>query len=176
MLRRARESSSACLVQATAERLPFAAGTFDRVLCVNALHHFHDPTSFVVESGRILRRGGALLIVGLDPHAGADSWWIYDYFPTVLEADRLRYPSTARIRDMLVEAGFVAPRTEIVQHLPGERTYERALAEGVLDRHSTSQLMVISDEEFDAGMRRLAREQPVLRSDLRLFGTFAEMR
>jgi ubiquinone/menaquinone biosynthesis C-methylase UbiE len=119
MLRRARRAAvAALLVQATAEAMPFGDARFDRVFCVNALHHFPDPAAFLIECRRLLRPGGAFLTIGLDPHAGLDRWWIYDYFPGALAADRRRYLPTPRLREMLVDAGFSTPRTEIVQHLP----------------------------------------------------------
>lgn len=176
MLLRARSSApTALLAQASAEVLPFGSARFDRALCVNALHHFPSQPLFIHECRRVLRPGGAFLTIGLDPHTGDDQWWIYDYFPHALELDCRRYASTERIREMLVDAGFSSPVTEIVQHLPAERTYEQAQTSGLLDRHSTSQLMVITDAEYDAGLRRLARERPVLRADLRLFGTYARV-
>lgn len=120
-----------------------------------------------------MRPGGAFLSIGLDPHTGVDRWWIYDYFPGALVADRRRYPATPRLREMLVAAGFYASRTEIVQHLPAERAFDVAVERGHLERQSTSQLMVISDAEYEAGMRRLHEERPTLRSDLRLYATVA---
>ena len=86
------------LVRGTAERLPWADASFDRVFCVNALHHFFDARAFVTECRRVLRAGGGLLTIGLDPHTGLDRWWVYDFFPAALEADRQRYASTASIR------------------------------------------------------------------------------
>jgi len=174
MLQRARTAApAALLVHATAERLPLSDAQFDRAFCVNALHHFTDPAGFMQECRRVLRPGGAVLTIGLDPHSGEDQWWIYDYFPGTRAADRERYRSTKAIREMLLAAGFVSARSEVVQHLPASRPYELALKQGLLDRRSTSQLMVISDDEFAAGMLRLSSERPVLRADLRLYGTFA---
>ena len=73
MLRRAQKPASpALLVQGTAELLPLRAQLFDRVLCVNALHHFPDPEGFVAECRRVLRPGGSFLTIGLDPHNGRD--------------------------------------------------------------------------------------------------------
>ena len=40
------------------------------------------------EARRVLRAGGSLMSVGLDPHTALDQWWIYDYFPGALAADR----------------------------------------------------------------------------------------
>ncbi|MDX1662931.1 MAG: class I SAM-dependent methyltransferase [Candidatus Promineifilaceae bacterium] len=45
-----------------AERLPFPDGSFDRVLVVDAFHHFADHGAVVAELVRILRPGGRLLI------------------------------------------------------------------------------------------------------------------
>jgi SAM-dependent methyltransferase len=176
MLRRARTAATtALLVHATAEQLPLPERRFDRVLCVNALHHFPDPAGFMAECRRVLRPGGSLLTIGLDPHNGRDQWWIYDYFPEARIADLRRYLPTERIRDMLSEAGFTGARSEVVQHWPAQLAYDEALAAGLLDRSSTSQLMVISDADYEVGCRRLAAERPTLRSDLRLFGTRADL-
>ena len=177
MLQRARITAPcALLVQATAESIALGDARFDRVVCINALHHFPDPATFFVECRRVLRPGGRLLTIGLDPHTGLDRWWIYDYFPSALVADQRRYLPTLRIREMLVAAGFTAPRTEIVQHLPSERAFDVAVARGHLERNSTSQLMVISDAEYEAGLRRLHEERPTLRADLRLYATVADLR
>lgn len=176
MVRRALPTApQALLAQATAEAIPFGDARFDRVFCVNALHHFPDPTTFLTECRRLLRPSGAFLSIGLDPHTGVDRWWIYDYFPGALVADRRRYLPTPRLREMLVAAGFSAPRTEVVQHLPAERAFDVAVERGHLERQSTSQLMVISDAEYETGMRRLRAERPILRSDLRLYATVAEL-
>jgi SAM-dependent methyltransferase len=176
MLERAQTAASrALLARATAERIPFAAASFDRVFAINALHHFTDPVRFTAECRRVLRPGGAFMTIGLDPNTGLDRWWVYDYFPAALAADRQRYPTTKRIREMLAAAGFVDAHTSIAQHLPAERAFEAADREGLLDRRSTSQLLVISDEEFESGMRRLREERPVLRADLRVYATIAHL-
>jgi SAM-dependent methyltransferase len=142
---------------------------------VNALHHFPSPVSFIAECRRVLRSGGQLLTIGLDPHQGNDQWWIYDYFPAALVLDCARYPSTATIRTWATDAGFRDVSTSIAQHIPGAVPFEQAVAEGLVDRTSTSQLMVISDADFDAGRARLTLERPVLRADLRLYASIARL-
>lgn len=176
MLRLAREASpGAVLVRATAEHLPYRSSTFDRVFCINALHHFSDKRAFIHECRRVLAARGAFLTAALDPHTGLDEWWVYDYFPASLEADLIRYPSTERIREWLLEAGFASARTELVHRMPAERPFDVALARGHLDRRSTSQLMVIGDQEWERGIRRLREERPVIRSNLRLFATIGTL-
>ena len=81
MLARARVAApGARLVRARAEDLPWRDATFDRIFCVNALHHFSDRDRFFAEARRILRPGGGLLTIGKDPHAERDEWWVYHYF------------------------------------------------------------------------------------------------
>jgi ubiquinone/menaquinone biosynthesis C-methylase UbiE len=174
MLRRARTAApSARIVRGRAEQLPFATGTLDRLFCINALHHFGDRDAFMIEARRVLRPGSAILIIGLDPHTGLDSWWIYDYFPAAREADLARYPSTAMIRAQLQAAGFSEPATEVAQHVPAAVPFAMAVERGIADRSATSQLAVLSDAEYEEGIERLRAEQPILRADLRLYATIA---
>jgi ubiquinone/menaquinone biosynthesis C-methylase UbiE len=174
MLERAHAAApSARLTRGTAEQLPWADACLDRVFCVNALHHFRNPRTFISECRRVLRSGSGLLTIGLDPHNGRDRWWVYDFFPAALDADRRRYPPTSVIRDWLTAAGFREPVTEVAQYFPAEMSFEVAREKGFTDRSATSQLMVISDEDYEAGMRRLLADQPVLRSDLRVYATTA---
>jgi ubiquinone/menaquinone biosynthesis C-methylase UbiE len=176
MLRSARAASpDALLVRGRAEVLPFRSRSVDRLFAINAFHHFADKAAFAVEARRTLRPGGAAMTIGLDPHAGGDQWWVYDYFPASLEADRERYPPTRWIREVFAAAGFTDATTSVAQHIPAERPFAVALEQGLLDRRSTSQLMVISDADYEAGRRRLEEDEPVLRSDLRLYMTVARV-
>jgi SAM-dependent methyltransferase len=171
----ASDASSALLVHARAEQLPLVQASVDRVFCVNAFHHFADKAAFAREARRILRAGGSLMSVGLDPHTALDQWWIYDYFPGALAADRERYPPTQTIRAIFENAGFTDVHTNLAQHIPAAVPFQLAVERGHVDRRSTSQLLVISDAEYEAGLERMRLEQPVLRADLRLFATVGRL-
>lgn len=174
MLEKARTSApNARLIRGSAQQLPWADRSVDRVFCVNALHHFSAPPAFVVECRRVLRRGGGVLTIGMDPHVGLDEWWVYDFFPTAVAADRVRYPPTASIREWLTGAGFHRPVTEVAQTFVAEIPFQLAWQQGLVDRRSASQLMVIGEKEYEAGLSRLLTEQPVLRSNIRLYATAA---
>jgi ubiquinone/menaquinone biosynthesis C-methylase UbiE len=183
MLQYARtRAPGAALVRATAERLPCRDAAFERLYCINALHHFEDKRRFISEARRVLAFGGRLLTIGLDPHVGTDRWYIYEYFAPALEIDRQRYPSTARVREWLRDAGFVDVHTREVQHLPTRLSAGPALHSGRLARHTTSQLAVLTEEQYQQGLQRIrsaVREADTrgetlwLTADVSLYGTYA---
>jgi SAM-dependent methyltransferase len=181
MLARAqRHVRDVTLIRGTAEALPLPAHSFDRVFCINALHHFPDKPAFLAEARRILRPGGRLLSVGLDPHRGQDTWHVYDYFPESLTIDRQRYPSSDALREWMAVASFAACTTQEVEHWSSRIPAREALAQGRLEKAATSQLSVLTDEEYEQGIRRLRDdierleengETLFLTIDLRLYAT-----
>ena len=156
MLARARaRAPHAELVQGRAEALSFADASFDRVLCVHAFHHFTDKRRFIAEARRVLRPGGGVLICGLDPHTGHERWWIYDYYDGALARDRERFTKTSTICELLSEAGFSRTHAAEVQRMASRHDAREALDAGLLDKSSTSQLALLDDAEYEAGIARL---------------------
>ena len=167
-------------VQGTAGRLPWLAESFDRVFCINALHHFPNKVTFLGETRRILRSAGRILSIGLDPHRGVDQWFVYDYFPESLEIDRQRYPAAASLQKWMMEAGFQDCLTQEVEHWSYRLPAREILRQGRLNKTATSQLSVLTDAEYERGMERLHADIQrfeykgdtlFLTADLRLYGT-----
>ena len=183
MLERATQAARrALLVQGRAEALPLKSRSFDRVFCVNAFHHFEGRASFLHEARRVLRPGGGLMTVGLDPHAEHQDWWLYDYFRGVLESDKRRYPSVDEIQAATAEATFVRCESRQVEHIVRRVSAGEAWKRGLLDRSATSQLMILSEGEYREGLESVraamvaaGREggDLVLAANLRLFATTA---
>lgn len=174
----------AILIQGKAEAMPWNKQTFDRVFCVNAFHHFSDKRAFITEARCILRPKGGIMTIGLDPHTGLDSWWIYDYFPQVLEIDRKRYPQTSVIRQMMCEQGFSGCCTIEAQHIPWQLPARTALEIGRLNKSYTSQLTVLTNDEYNQGINRLVKKLEAteatkdiltVSADLRLYATIGWM-
>ena len=61
--------------------------------------HLHNPSGFVNNAHRLLKQGGTLAVIGMNPHDGRDRWFLYDYFPGTYETDLSRYPSIDAIGD-----------------------------------------------------------------------------
>jgi SAM-dependent methyltransferase len=146
------------LVQSRAEVLPWADGSFARLYCIDAFHHFTHEKAFLGEAYRVLQPGGGLMTMGLDIHNGDDSWWIYDYFPQTVEIDRRRYLPTGRIRQMMAEAGFAGCRSLVVTSEPWRMVARDYLESGELHKGMTSQLAVLSDDEYDRGIGRVVAD------------------
>lgn len=79
------------LLQADAARLPFAAASFDSVVCTLAMCEFRDRSAVLAEMYRVLRPGGRLLLLD---HA---QW---------------RWPLRGRPATLAVNVGFVPRRRE----------------------------------------------------------------
>jgi SAM-dependent methyltransferase len=168
---------NARLVRAAAERLPWRDATFDRLYCVNALHHFSDRARFFAEARRVLRPGGGLLTIGKDPHAERDSWWVYDYFPETADIDRDRFARVRTLRGELALAGFGWAESYECDRIEAALSARDAFATGAVDRAYTSQLAVLTDEELERGIARIraadadAGGSLQLITDFRLFAT-----
>lgn len=182
MLRRALgRVESGLLVRGAAEALPFRAGSFDRLAVINALHHFDDPVAFVRHARRVLRPGGRIVVMGLDPSRGSDEWFVYDFFPGTLERDRARYSSTGGIVEWLENAGFVDCSSRVGHRITFDEPARDYLEHGRLTKHSASQLALLGDVEYAAGVERIRRairaaeargEELRLRGELSIYATF----
>lgn len=156
MLEKARtRAPTLALVRGHADRLAFAQRSFDLVFCVHALHHFDDPRRFVSAAHDLLRPGGVLAIIGLNPHAGRDRWYIYDYFPGTHETDLSRYPSPGTITDWMIAAGFTATGWQVAAHILDTRVGRAVWDDPILQKNGTSQLTLLSEEAYAAGRARI---------------------
>jgi len=181
MLKQARDHvPSGDLKQGHAHEIPWEDNSFDRLFCVNAVHHFERKSQFVSEACRVLRTDGGLLIVGMDPHKGRDQWCVYDYFDGVRELDLQRYPPTSEIERLMHEAGFSECHTVEAHHMSMQFPARKAIEEGLLDKTIVSQLGILADADYDHGLQRVWKdianseargEQAVLVVDLLFYAT-----
>ena len=132
-----------------AECLKFPPEHFDLVFSVDVIHHVKDRQSYFHETHRVLRKGGRVCTV-------TDSEWIIrnrrpltTYFPETADADLLRYPRIARLRELMAGAGF----HDISEHLV-EFPYELSDLGPYIDK-AFSALHLILEEAFQKGLQRM---------------------
>ncbi|MDP1544916.1 MAG: class I SAM-dependent methyltransferase [Anaerolineales bacterium] len=164
------------LSRGTGTQLPLRSGTFDLLYCVDAIHHFGDHRAFVAEAFRLLKPNGALAVIGHDPHAADESsWYIYNYFDTVYDTDLRRYPSGKSLLQWMEQEGFKNTSVQTVEHIKNIHVGEAALKDPFLKHNATSQLALLDEETYQAGMERIRqtlaeanakRERIVFRSEI----------
>ncbi len=144
------------LARGTATQLPYQNDSFDLLYCVDAIHHFGDHRTFISEAFRVLKPEGALAIIGHDPHeAGISGWYIYEYFDSVYETDLVRYPSGKSILQWMKEGGFQNTSSETVEYIHNVHIGKNVLNDPFLKHNATSQLALLSDETYQAGIKKI---------------------
>jgi len=85
------ENLTVTLREHAAEKMPYADEIFDFVTCRVAAHHFSCPATFLMETARVLKRGGRLLLIDgtvEDGEPEAEEW--------MHRVEKLRDPSHNR--------------------------------------------------------------------------------
>ncbi len=141
--------------QASAEALPFKDGWFERATMWLVVH-LVDRARVFAEIQRVLGSGGRIAIATFEP-SYFGLFWFRDYFPSMEEIDRARFPTQADLERELPAAGFEAPSfTRLSQTASVSR--EQAL-ERIRGKHIAT-FDLIPDDEYEAGFARAERELP----------------
>ena len=109
MLKQAQAKGSLCPIRAHVERLPFPNEHFERVLVVDAFHHFCDQQESISDLLRVLKPGGRLVIEEPNIHSFAVKivavieklalMRSHFYSPEAIQGMITSYGLTAHIRD-----------------------------------------------------------------------------
>jgi SAM-dependent methyltransferase len=147
----AQRTTENVVVQAVAERLPFADGAFDVAVAVITIHHWPDLQAGLAELRRVAERQ---VIVTFDPVVHHEHWLVNDYVPEVAELAALPPLDAIGLRNVeVVEVPWDCTDGFLV-------AYWR-LPDKVLDklrRAATSGLSLVDPVIVDAAMDRLAAD------------------
>jgi SAM-dependent methyltransferase len=145
------------LVNADAVYIPFKDNFFDLIFCVNAIHHFPDKETFIIESKRALTKNGMLAIFGVDPNIDKE-WYVYNYFDSVYENDLKRFPTLDYLKVILNKAGYEEIEIKIIEKIYSKRIGTDVLNDPFLGKQQSSQLANLSDEEYERGITKIKNQ------------------
>ena len=143
------------LIRGRAEALPFAAASFGLVCCVNAIHHFARPDEFIRQARLVLRPGGALAVLGMDPRIHRHDWYVYDYFDGVYENELRRFPAWEQEQAWMAQCGFERVELKLVDEMGKPKHGRDVLEDLFLEKNATSQLILLTDQAYAAGLERI---------------------
>ena len=156
MLQIARErDESIAWLQANAGMLPLSSETIHYAVNQFAYPHFQDLPAVLNETYRVLHPGGQLVIINLDPWSMTE-WIMYRYFPETRILDERDFLPLPQFGMLLKEIGF--RRVSIDRDY---RVDQESLAEFYAfarERHRASHFIAISDQAYQAGLRRLEKD------------------
>lgn len=157
-MRAQRPAGLAAAVDAIAEDLPFADGSFDAAMTAFSVHQWSDLRAGLREIRRVTR--GPVVIVTCDP-GRLRRFWLSEYAPEVIDTEARRYPSVEALSD-----GLGGPVTATVVPVPldctdgfNEAYYGRP--EALLDpaaRRSCSAWSFVGAAVHDRFTRDLSRD------------------
>jgi SAM-dependent methyltransferase len=97
-----RPADAAPAVQAIAERLPFANGSFDAAMAILTLQHWTDVPAGIAEMARVAR--DRVVLVTFDPERAKEQWIARDYLPEALTYQLPTYPPVEQLLNALPDA------------------------------------------------------------------------
>jgi SAM-dependent methyltransferase len=97
-MRAQRPASLSAAIDAVAERLPFAAASFDASMAIVTVHQWSDLEKGLAEMRRVT--SGPVVLLVCDPDLMKD-YWLNDYIPEVRAIEANRFPSIHRIATAL---------------------------------------------------------------------------
>lgn len=148
-------------IQAPGEDLPLAPTSIDYLSNQFSYHHVEDRRALFAGFHRVLKPGGRLVLIDMDPREMADAPF-YAYFPEAFERDLQDFLPATGLHSLLVDCGFVS-FTFSHQVIPYQ-TNLASFREIAAERTACSQLTSIPVQAHKAGMDRIdadiARQGP----------------
>ncbi len=157
-MRSQRPSHLATAIDAVAEQLPFGDDSFDAAMATITVHQWSDADRGLREMRRVSR--GPVVVLTFDGDA-LDQFWLADYVPELIEAERRRYPAVEHIGDVLGGHVIVRPVPIAIDCADGFTEAYYARPERFLDpvvRQSQSAWGFVDPSVTERAMDQLGRD------------------
>ena len=145
-------------VDGTAEHLPFDDDSFDAAMATVTVHQWSDTAAGLDELRRVAR--GPVVVLTFDGDA-LDRFWLAEYAPELIAAERRRYPSMELIAAHIGTAARVHEVPVAIDCVDGFTEAYYARPERFLDpavRRSQSAWTFVSDEAQRRTVERLRQD------------------
>lgn len=130
----------------------FKDDEFDYITNQFSYHHIENKQNLFSETYRILKPGGRFVITNLDPWT-MQNWILYQFFPEARARDYKDFLPVDDLVDLLAAVGFHAVGFDR-QILTEFENLEEFL-EYASQRYRTSQLIALSDNDYERGLNRI---------------------
>lgn len=132
--------------------LPFKDDSFDLVIGAFVIHHIKNRMALIRECFRILNDGALILLTCSHDQIENLHPVIKDFFPSLVELDKQRFPELTELDDSFQSAGFNRIKHEdlIISRIPIDMNYLDKVKNKFI-----STFHLLSEDEFKAGVEKL---------------------
>ena len=158
MRARAVEKNAALEVKSGDHRsVPFGGDTFDFVYMTDVIHHVPDLSVMFRELWRVLKSGGLLCVV-TESHEQIQSRFYNEYFPSMAEKERRRYPEIQSLVQKAIESGgFLHEETEVLPAIRPMIVTDQFLKN--VEERNYSMFRLLDEREFADGLTRVRKDK-----------------
>ena len=103
------------LILADAEHLPFAADTFDAILCMSTMHYFAHQEKTLEDYRRLLKKQGAFMYGDLSLHE-QDNQRFFEMLERTVSKAHKRYYKASEMKKLLETHGFQVSRMTTISY------------------------------------------------------------
>jgi ubiquinone/menaquinone biosynthesis C-methylase UbiE len=130
------------------------SNSFDFISNQFSYHHIQDKNKLFTETFRILKPKGRFVITNLNPWS-MPNWVVYQFFPAARDRDFRDFLPIEALTSLLNSVGFI--NVQVKFQLKEENVNLSEFMGYAGQRHRTSQLICIQDEEYKNGIIELAK-------------------
>lgn len=147
------------------EQIAYPDESFDGAICTLAAHHFSDLTKAFHEIARVIKYKGRLIIFTATPEQ-MRSYWLYHYFPSMMDLSCAQMPGLEVLAKALEASGlsikstlpyFISPALQDLFLYSGKQRPEMYLSETVRNGISSFRNFC-SESELQSGLVQLKND------------------